>query len=174
MLRRSVFGWGEGQSMGEGMTWGRRVRRALAITLAAGVTAAGVLVGTAVASAEDYPKVEGTVCTAATRACVDLTTKRAWLFDKGKVVRGPLRISSGGTGQETPRGVFQVEWKDKDHRTSEFNNAPMPFAVFFAEGGIAFHEGSLDTPSAGCVRMLRADASAFYDFLAVGDVVEVR
>lgn len=160
--------------MGESRAWGRRVRRAAAVLLAAGVTAAGVLVGTTAAQAEDYPKVEGTVCTAATRACVDLTTHRAWLFDKGKVVRGPLRVSSGGTGKETPRGVFQVEWKDKDHRTSEFNNAEMPFAVFFAPGGIAFHEGSLESTSAGCVRMQRADASAFYDFLAVGDVVEVR
>lgn len=158
---------------GQGRAWGRRMRAA-AVTLAIAVTAAGVLVGTAGAQAEDYPKVAGTVCTAATRACVDLTSRRAWLFDRGNVVRGPLRISSGGPGQETPRGVFQVEWKNRDHRTSEFNNAPMPFAVFFAAGGIAFHEGSVETTSAGCVRMQRADASAFYDFLAVGDVVEVR
>ncbi|MCU1625872.1 MAG: ErfK/YbiS/YcfS/YnhG family protein [Pseudonocardia sp.] len=48
----------------------------------------------------------------------------------------------------------------------------MPYAVFFAEGGIAFHEGNLNTPSA--VRLAQAEASAFYDFLQVDDAVQVR
>lgn len=34
---------------------------------------------------------------------------------------------------------------------------PMPYSVFFAPGGIAFHEGSLTEDSHGCVR-LAADA----------------
>lgn len=67
-----------------------------------------------------------------------------------------------------------MEWKNKHHRSAEFNGAPMPFAVFFAEGAIAFHEGNLQTPSAGCVRLAGADASAFHDFLAVDDTVHVR
>jgi hypothetical protein len=65
-----------------------------------------------------------------------------------------------------------VEWKNKHHRSKEFNDAPMPYAVFFAEGGIAFHEGNLNTPSA--VRLAQAEASAFYDFLQVDDAVQVR
>ncbi len=47
-------------------------------------------------------------------------------------------------------------------------------AVFLAPGGIAFHEGSLGTRSAGCVRLARDEAAAFSDFLRVGDRVEVR
>ena len=50
----------------------------------------------------------------------------------------------------------------------------MPFAVFFAEGGIAFHEGTLDQPSSGCVRLGREDAIEFYDFLEVDDPVQVH
>jgi hypothetical protein len=48
------------------------------------------------------------------------------------------------------------------------------FAVFFAEGGIAFHEGSLDRPSAGCVRLGHADAVEFYNVLQLDDRVQVR
>jgi hypothetical protein len=58
--------------------------------------------------------------------------------------------------------------------SAEYDGAPMPFAVFFAEGGIAFHEGSLDRPSAGCVRLGREDAVEFFDFLDVDDPVQVR
>ncbi|MFC4945703.1 L,D-transpeptidase [Pseudonocardia sp. GCM10023141] len=165
----------EGQWMGkQSRTAGRRVRVAVAMGIATGVVALGALAGTTVAQAAADPTVEGTPCTPTTRACVDLDSHTAWLFDKGAIVRGPLQISSGGPGMATPRGNFQVEWKDKDHHTSEFNNAPMPFSVFFAPGGIAFHEGSVETTSAGCVHLTLEDASAFYDFLSVGDVVEVH
>jgi lipoprotein-anchoring transpeptidase ErfK/SrfK len=105
---------------------------------------------------------------------VDLAAGTAWLLDGGAVVRGPVPVSPGGEGRETPRGDFAVEWKNRDHRSAEFGGAPMPFAVFFAPGGIAFHEGSLETRSAGCVRLARDEAAVFYDFLRVGDRVEVR
>ncbi|MGD9532000.1 MAG: L,D-transpeptidase family protein [Pseudonocardia sp.] len=39
---------------------------------------------------------------------------------------------------------------------------------------MAFHQGSIYTESAGCVRMRRDDARRFYETLAVGDQVEVR
>jgi lipoprotein-anchoring transpeptidase ErfK/SrfK len=90
------------------------------------------------------------------------------------VVRGPVVISSGGPGKETPRGDFRVEWKNVDHRSAEFGGRPMPFAVFFAEGGIAFHHGNVKSRSAGCVRLGYDDAVAFYDLLKVDDPVDVR
>lgn len=118
--------------------------------------------------------VEGTPCTGEARACVDLGAKQAWLIVDGGIVRGPLAISPGDEGRETPRGDFAVMWKNKDHISKEFDGAPMPFAVFFAEGGIAFHEGNLDSRSAGCVRLSHDDAVAFFDFLGIGDAVQVR
>jgi L,D-transpeptidase catalytic domain len=147
-----------------------RVRSALAAVVlgTAGVVGA---VGTANAVPASVPE---TPCTAAARACVDLAAKQAWLIADGAVSRGPVPISSGGPGQETPTGDFRVEWKNSNHRSSEFDGAPMPFAVFFAEGGIAFHEGSVDSPSAGCVHLGHEDATYFYDFLQVGDPVQVR
>nr|WP_264197769.1 L,D-transpeptidase [Pseudonocardia sp. ICBG601] len=67
----------------------------------------------------------------------------------------------------------KAQWKNKDHRSREFNNAPMPFAVFFAPGGIAFHEGNTETESAGCVRLSRENAERWFNSLQVGDRVEV-
>ncbi len=134
------------------------------------------LCSAAAAHADEEPDelVPGTPCTDTARACADLAGRRAWLLRDGEVVRGPVSISVGGTGRVTPTGTFMVEWKNKHHRSAEFNNAPMPYAVFFAPGGIAFHEGNLQTTSAGCIRLARADAAAFYDELQIGDEVQVH
>lgn len=151
----------------------RPLVRAAAAVVALGV---GALSTVAVGSASAGPGiVEGTPCSTAARACVSIDGAQAWLIENGGVVRGPVPISTGAPGShDTPRGDFVVEWKNRDHRSAEFDGAPMPWAVFYAPGGIAFHEGNLGTPSAGCVRLSGADAEAFYGFLAVGDRVEVR
>ncbi|MEU6700699.1 L,D-transpeptidase [Pseudonocardia sp. NPDC046786] len=51
--------------------------------------------------------------------------------------------------------------------------APMPWSVFFADGGIAFHGGDRDRASAGCVKLVLNQARAFYADLQVGDQVQV-
>ncbi len=104
-------------------------------------------------------------------ACVSLSAKRAWLVQDGEVVRS-APITSGRPGERTPTGTFHVTWKDADHRSSEFNDAPMPWSVFF-NGGIAFHTGSLSRQSAGCIHLSDAVARQFFRTLAVGDTVVV-
>jgi hypothetical protein len=123
--------------------------------------------------------VKGTPCTDDTVACVSLGAQRAWLFKDGQISYGPVPVSTGGPGKQTPVGDHVVQWKHRDHTTDEFKTAqgkpaPMPFAVFFAEGGVAFHEGTLNRRSAGCVRLTRKDAEHFYNYLQLGDKVEVR
>ncbi|HEY0574223.1 MAG TPA: L,D-transpeptidase [Pseudonocardia sp.] len=123
---------------------------------------------------------ETTPCTEAARACVDLAKQQAWLIDdQGNVTLGPVAISSGGPGKETPLGTFNVQWKDKNHKSQEFKlpngqGAPMLWSVFFADGGIAFHGGSVSRASAGCVHLNDADAQMFYNTLQLGDDVEVH
>jgi hypothetical protein len=150
----------------------------------------GLLAGRAVAetghtapaalAAHSQPLVDGTPCSSSARSCVDLESQQAWLIADGKVVRGPVKISSGGVGKETPVGhSFRVFRKEKDHKSGEFKlangqPAPMPWSVFFADGGIAFHEGSLKSPSSGCVHLGPEDSKSVYDFLEVGDPVQVR
>jgi lipoprotein-anchoring transpeptidase ErfK/SrfK len=106
------------------------------------------------------------------RACVELAQDRAWLLDKGTIVRGPVRIIPGDDADPTPRGNFHVQWKAQEYTSREFL-VQMPWSVFFADGGIAFHEGDPDTYSAGCVKLDEDDARAFFQFLQVGDPVQV-
>ena len=108
----------------------------------------------------------GTPCSASARSCVDLESQRAWLINNGKVVRGPVKISSGGAGKETPLGhSFRVYRKEQDHESNEFRlangrPAPMPWSVFFADGGIAFHGGNPARASSGCIHLAEADTKA--------------
>ena len=111
-------------------------------------------------------------CLMPARACVNLNTGQAWLLDQGKIVRGPVPIKQGDVDSPTPRGNFKVQWKAEEYTSREFL-VQMPWAVFFADGGIAFHAGIPGTNTAGCVKLHDDDAKAFFEYLQVGDPVQV-
>ncbi len=112
-------------------------------------------------------------CAAPVEACVSLSMKQAWLLNKdGTVAYGPVPVSHGKPGHETPVGTFSVSWKDKEN-TSSIYNLPMNYSVFFAAGGIAFHEGPVTEPSHGCVHLAPEAAPVFFESLVRGDVVQV-
>jgi hypothetical protein len=112
-------------------------------------------------------------CTGAARACVDTHRRTAWLRDGAEVRLGPVPVALGRPGHRTPHGRFHVEWKAADWTSTEYG-LPMPWSVFFATGGIAFHAGPLDERSHGCVHLRPRDAKRFFAALAVGDLVVVR
>lgn len=114
----------------------------------------------------------GTPCKATVSACVQLSTKKAWLISGGKVSYGPVPITSGRPGWRTPPGMFAVTFKNINHKSSIFNNAPMPYSVFF-NGGIAFHQGSLSQQSHGCIHLSKAAAQTFFAALSKGEPVQV-
>ena len=124
------------------------------------------------AAAPTRARVPGTPCTATARACADVGTRKAWLIDDGRIVRGPVRIMVGDNVDPTPVGTFHVQWKDKEYTSREYLRQ-MPYSVFFADGGIAFHEGDFTTPSGGCIKLNHADAVAWFNFLEVGNEVQV-
>lgn len=146
------------------------IRKAPALTVAA-LVAGGVLAGGVVTAQATGGS--PSPCRASAKACVSLSTKQAWLQNNGTTSYGPVPITSGKPGSETPTGVFRVQWKDADHRSSEFNNAPMPNSVFFTYTGVAFHEGSLRAQSNGCVHLSTTAAKRFFDTLNPGDEVQV-
>jgi lipoprotein-anchoring transpeptidase ErfK/SrfK len=112
-------------------------------------------------------------CPAKATACVDLTRHLTWLQSAGKVTFGPVRAEPGppGSAHATPRGIFQVSWRAGATFVSNIYHEPMPWAVFFAPGGIAFHGGSLTTPSHGCVHL--TDENAYYYNQHLPDGAEV-
>ncbi|HEY6423057.1 MAG TPA: L,D-transpeptidase [Pseudonocardiaceae bacterium] len=145
---------------------GKIGRAALVLAIcAAGTVLSGTVAGAAESSAAP--------CGPSAAGCIDLRSQQAWLMDRGHVTYGPTPITSGKPGYRTPTGQFQVQWKDRNHRSSEFHNAPMPYSVFFTNTGVAFHEGSLRDASHGCVHLGHNAAVAFFNKLLVGQVVQV-
>jgi hypothetical protein len=111
-------------------------------------------------------------CGLGVKACVRLSTGQAWLRTSPTKVTGPVGIGYGVGKFATPTGKFHVSWK-AEHWVSMEYHEPMPDAVFFAAGGIAFHAGSLDTSSHGCVHLQPAAAAKFFSVLKPGDLVQV-
>jgi hypothetical protein len=126
--------------------------------------------GTPVLTVRDFR-----LCPPPAAACVDLTRHVTWLQSGGRVSFGPVRMEPGppGTAHATPRGIFKVSWKAGPDYISTIYGDPMPWAVFFAPGGIAFHGGSLTVPSHGCVHLTVANAHYYNEHLPVGAQVVV-
>jgi hypothetical protein len=114
-------------------------------------------------------------CPAAATACVDLNHHLTWLQSDGHITYGPVSMEPGppGTRQATPRGTFHVQWRAGANYISTEYHVPIPYAVFFAPGGVAFHGGSLDTPSHGCVHLDIGSARYYHDHLPTGAEVVV-
>ena len=114
-------------------------------------------------------------CPAAATACVDLNAHLTWLQSEGHITYGPVSMEPGppGTRQATPRGTFHVQWRAGANYISTEYHVPIPYAVFFAPGGVAFHGGSLDTPSHGCVHLDIGSARYYHDHLPTGAEVVV-
>ena len=114
----------------------------------------------------------GDPCSAAAVACVSLSRQEAWIVRNGRIVRGPVSVATGRAGYGTEVGTFSVYRKNLMWYSTIYNNAPMPYSVFF-DGGEAFHEGSIYVRSHGCVHLSSNDASWVYNFLHIGDEVQV-
>jgi hypothetical protein len=114
-------------------------------------------------------------CPAAATACVDLTRHITWLQASGRITFGPVQMEPGqpGSGHQTPRGTFQVEWKAGPSLMSNIYHEAMPWATFFASGGIAFHGGSLTAWSHGCVHLTDSNAHYYNTHLPIGAEVVV-
>jgi L,D-transpeptidase-like protein len=83
------------------------------------------------------------------------------------VTRYHWPVSTGNPSHETPNGNFRTFRMEEDHYSKEFDDAPMPHAIFFTKAGHAIHGtdsvGRLGTPAShGCVRLSRANASTLY------------
>src|SRR3954462_7541 len=86
----------------------------------------------------------------------------------GWILRAP--VSTGTTGRETPAGVFAVLEKDKDHRSTLYDDAWMPNMQRITWNGIALHGGPLPgyAASHGCVRMPYGFAEKLFDKTWIG------
>ncbi|WKD59821.1 L,D-transpeptidase [Corynebacterium caspium] len=114
-------------------------------------------------------------CPVTARACVDLRGGRTWLQRDGKVEYGPVVMSAGAPSPETetPTGSFRVNRKVRHEISRLFNDAPMPYSVYFTHTGIAFHQGDVRLLSHGCIHLRSQDAAEYFSRLNIGDEVFV-
>lgn len=94
------------------------------------------------------------------------------------VYRNGVRIgvstcSTGRPGHATPTGVFTILQKDADHRSSTYNNAPMPNMNRLTWGGIALHAGNLPgyPASHGCIRLPMEFSRLLFEVTHIGTPV---
>jgi hypothetical protein len=85
---------------------------------------------------------------------VSLTEQRAYVYRNGIRI-GVTTVSTGKPGHGTPTGVFTVLQKDKDHHSSKYNDAAMPYTERLTWDGVALHAGGLPgyPSSHGCVHL---------------------
>lgn len=89
---------------------------------------------------------------------------------KGTEEKYTWKVSTGRKGFETPPGKFRPDYLDEMHHSTKYENAPMPFSVFFNDG-IAVHATAevnrLGKPAShGCVRLDPANAELFFKAVA--------
>ena len=85
---------------------------------------------------------------------VSLDDQVAYVYRNGIEI-GRTAVSTGKPGHRTPTGIFTILNKDKDHHSSTYNNAPMPYSERLTWSGVALHAGILPgyPSSHGCVHL---------------------
>ena len=75
-------------------------------------------------------------------------------------------VSTARSGKWTPRGRWTAKWLSKNHKSSRYDGAPMPYSIFYS-GNFAIHGTNqvsrLGRPaSAGCVRLHPSNAAHLF------------
>src|SRR5438128_1011938 len=146
---------------------------ALAAVAALTVLSADGLIAKALAApqARAVPAVETAPRTAGEpiMAIVSIKSQQVTLYDAdGWITRAP--VSTGVKDRETPAGIFAVIEKDRDHRSTMYDDAWMPHMQRITWNGIALHGGPLPgyAASHGCVRMPFGFAEKLFDKTKIG------
>jgi hypothetical protein len=105
---------------------------------------------------------------------VNLDQQLAYAY-RNAVLVGYTSVSTGKKGYQTPTGVFHTLQKDKHHRSSIYNNAPMPYTQRLTWGGVALHAGGLPgyPSSHGCVHLPSGFAEELFNVSPMGMTVVV-
>ena len=79
-------------------------------------------------------------------------------------------VSTGIADYDTPAGDFQPFRMERDHFSREWDDAPMPYSIFFTQEGHAihgtYHLKNLGRPAShGCVRLSKANAAVLFDLV---------
>ena len=97
---------------------------------------------------------------------IDKSTQRMTVTVNGEQLYD-WPVTTGGRGYDTPSGTFKPFRMEIDHYSDEFDNAPMPYSIFFTQTGNAIH-GTYEqrnlgrAVSHGCVRLSVKNAATLW------------
>ena len=116
----------------------------------------------------------GAVTTGPLVMVVSLTEQRAYVYRNGILI-GATTVSTGRPSHRTPIGVFTVLEKQKEHRSTLYDSAPMPYMERLTWGGVALHAGGLPgyPESHGCIHLPSEFARRLFDVSANGMTVVI-
>ena len=69
---------------------------------------------------------------------VDKTAQRMTVSVNGEQLYN-WPVTTGASGYDTPGGTFKPFRMEIDHYSDEYDNAPMPYSIFFTQTGNAIH-----------------------------------
>ncbi|SCB56323.1 L,D-transpeptidase catalytic domain [Rhizobium aethiopicum] len=104
--------------------------------------------------------------------------KQTMTVTKNGFVKYRWKVSTARRGYVTPTGTWSAKWLSRDHRSRKYDNAPMPYAVFF-NGGYAVHATfdlkRLGRPAShGCVRLHPDNAAQFFSLARQAGLANTR
>ena len=105
---------------------------------------------------------------------VDLDARVLSVFRGGYEI-GATAVLLGTNETPTPLGVFPVKWKDADHYSSTYDDAPMPFTMNLTPDGVSIHGTTVEKgyASHGCIGVPNDFARKIFGITAVGTKVYI-
>jgi L,D-transpeptidase catalytic domain len=105
---------------------------------------------------------------------VSITEQRGYVYRNGILI-GATTVSTGRPGHLTPTGVFTVLQKQKEHKSTIYDGAPMPYMERLTWGGIALHAGGLPgyPESHGCIHLPSEFAQRLFQISPSGMTVVI-
>jgi hypothetical protein len=105
---------------------------------------------------------------------VSITEQRGYVYRNGILI-GATSVSTGRPGHPTPTGVFTVLQKQKEHRSTIYDGAPMPYMERLTWGGVALHAGGLPgyPESHGCIHLPSEFARLLFGISPTGMTVVI-
>jgi lipoprotein-anchoring transpeptidase ErfK/SrfK len=101
-------------------------------------------------------------------ARVSISSQTMMVYHEGRLLF-TWPVSTAKAGNITPAGSYKPEFLSRHHRSRRYNNAPMPFAIFY-DGNYAIHGTDqikrLGAPAShGCVRLHPDNAAILFQMV---------
>jgi lipoprotein-anchoring transpeptidase ErfK/SrfK len=110
-------------------------------------------------------------------ARVSISSQTMMVYHEGRLLF-TWPVSTAKAGKLTPAGVYEPEFLSRHHRSRRYNNAPMPFAIFY-DGNYAIHGTDqikrLGKPAShGCVRLHPDNAKILFQMVKAEGMENTR